>query len=76
MQPQHQPQPRANAEVASSKLRVSEGREPPYHEPTHHEPEPELEPEPETNGDADSSFGDISLGVDDDELELTMRQYD
>ncbi|KAG6889562.1 hypothetical protein C0995_016689 [Termitomyces sp. Mi166 len=33
-------------------------------------------PEPEMNGDPDSSFGDISLGMDEEELELTMRQYD
>ncbi|KNZ76539.1 hypothetical protein J132_09961 [Termitomyces sp. J132] len=59
-----QPQPQPKAEM-NSKLRTRP-------------PERVLSPEPEleTNGDADSSFGDISLGVDDEELELTMRQYD
>ncbi|KAG6888400.1 hypothetical protein C0992_008556 [Termitomyces sp. T32_za158] len=40
--------------------------------PLERKPSPELE----LNADADSSFGDISLGVDDEELEMTMRQYD
>ncbi|KAG6863991.1 hypothetical protein C0991_001304 [Blastosporella zonata] len=38
--------------------------------------EPSRSPSPYMNTDADSSFGDISFGMDEEALELTMRQYD
>ncbi|KAG6811984.1 hypothetical protein H0H92_005018 [Tricholoma furcatifolium] len=33
-------------------------------------------PSPDVSTDANTSFGDVSLGMDVEELELTMRQYD